>query len=310
MDIHQLDYFIAAVQAGNFKKAADGLFVSRQALSKAVHNLENELGESLFDISDGTFKPTPLGLRLYQDAKPVVASFKQIETRYTAPSRQRTSTRTLSMALSHESALSLPNRTIDAFCETRPDILLSVEETSTETALDLVRTGDIDLALVGSTPRYLEEFESLLVVRTGIFLYIPEKDPFSKRMELSLEDLEGKPLITFGKRNHLHRFFLEVCADADVQPHIVMTTSDLDLLLRSAESQGAYYFGFPPFICDAQKVGRVGVRVDTKCDEVFGTFAIRRKESPHNEASRELWHLLEKLARKNRDLERSRYPVV
>lgn len=298
MDVHQLDYFIAAVQAGSFKKAADGLFVSRQALSKAVHNLENELGGPLLDVSDGALKPTPLGLRLYRDAKPVVTSFKQIETRYTAPARQKSSSRTLSVALSHGSALSLPNRTIDAFCEARPDVLLSVEETSTETALDLVRAGDIDLALVGSTPRYLEEFESLLVVRTGVFLSVPEKDPLSTRTELSLEDLEGKPLITFGKRNHLHRFFLETCASADVRPHIVMTTSDVDLLLRSAEAQGAYYFGFPPSVRNAQRSGRVSVRVETKRDETFGTFAIRRKGASHNEIARTLWRMLEELARK------------
>ena len=36
MDIRQIEYFIAAAQRGNFTKAAEDLFITRQALSKAV----------------------------------------------------------------------------------------------------------------------------------------------------------------------------------------------------------------------------------------------------------------------------------
>ena len=40
VDIRQLDYFIAVARLRSYTKAADELFITRQALSKAVHNLE------------------------------------------------------------------------------------------------------------------------------------------------------------------------------------------------------------------------------------------------------------------------------
>ena len=51
MDIRQLDYFIVVAQLGSFTKAADELFLSRQALSKAVRNLEHELGNRYWRIA-------------------------------------------------------------------------------------------------------------------------------------------------------------------------------------------------------------------------------------------------------------------
>ena len=53
MDIRQLEYFIAVARLRSYTKAADELFITRQALSKAVHNLEQELGETLIAQRDG-----------------------------------------------------------------------------------------------------------------------------------------------------------------------------------------------------------------------------------------------------------------
>lgn len=105
--------------------------------------------------------------------------------------------RTLSVAMAHGTALSMPDRAIDAFREEHPDIVLSVEEVTTETAIDMVRTGESDISLVGSAPQYLEEFDPMLVVETGVYAFVPEDNPLSARKELELSDLDGQPFVTF-----------------------------------------------------------------------------------------------------------------
>ena len=76
MDIRQLDYFIVVAQLGSFTKAADELFLSRQALSKAVRNLEHELGQPLLANRDNHLELTDAGRTLLDDAAPVVEAFK------------------------------------------------------------------------------------------------------------------------------------------------------------------------------------------------------------------------------------------
>ena len=44
MDIRQLKYLSAVVNYGDYQLAARSLFISPQGLSKAIRQLENELG--------------------------------------------------------------------------------------------------------------------------------------------------------------------------------------------------------------------------------------------------------------------------
>ena len=82
VDIRQLEYFIAVARLRSYTKAADELFITRQALSKAVHNLEQELGETLIAQRDGTLEPTETGRTLMADAQPVVDVYRALERRY------------------------------------------------------------------------------------------------------------------------------------------------------------------------------------------------------------------------------------
>ena len=54
MDIKQFRYFVEAARCGSLQDAADSLFISRQAVSKAVAQMERELGYPLFyRVRDG-----------------------------------------------------------------------------------------------------------------------------------------------------------------------------------------------------------------------------------------------------------------
>ena len=48
MQIKQLEYFLTVAECQSFKKAADQLFISRQALSQSIITLEEELSFPLF----------------------------------------------------------------------------------------------------------------------------------------------------------------------------------------------------------------------------------------------------------------------
>lgn len=295
VDIRQLDYFIAVAQLGSFTKAADELFLSRQALSKAVRNLEHELGQSLLVNRDNHLELTDAGRSLHDDAAPVVDAFAQLERRYLSSAGTPALRQTLSVAMAHGTALSMPDRAIDAFREEHPDIVLSVEEVTTETAIDMVRSGESDISLVGSAPQYLAEFDLMLVVETGVYAFVPEDNPLATRDELALDDLDGQPFMTFGKRNHLHRYFVEACDAAGVRPDILMTTSDTELLVRSATQQHALYFGFPPHVLDDPKEGRALVRIDLRKENAFGTYAIRRKGVAPSSSAHLCWNYLSSL---------------
>lgn len=295
MDIRQLEYFIAVAQRGSFTKAANELFLSRQALSKAVRNLEHELGVTLFTTKENRLELTSEGHRLHEDAQPVVQQFCELEHRYACGNRGGEIKRSLSVAIVHGAAITLPKRAINTFRAEHPDILLSIEEASTDTALTMVRDGETDISLVGSVPRYLDQFDIALVVETGMNVFVPPASPLHDRKRLTLADLDGQPFITFGKRDHLHRFFVEACEEANVHPDIVLTSSNKDLLLRTAHEQDAFYFGFPARLNASGSQTTDPLPVDLGRDDLFGTYAIKKKGVALSTSARAFWEFLQSL---------------
>ncbi|WP_303250059.1 LysR family transcriptional regulator substrate-binding protein [uncultured Slackia sp.] len=188
--------------------------------------------------------------------------------------------------------LSLPHHAIARFQRANPDILLSLEEVTTETALDMADEGEADVAIVGSAPCYLQDFDTLLVVKTGIYLYVPKESPLANEDILPLKSLDKQPFITTGKRNHLHRFFIEQCSASGIAPHILFTTSDIPLLVEQAERQKACYFGFPPSIKKTDKEAHVLRPVDIGHEAWFGTYAVKRRGAPLSEAAKAFWSYL------------------
>ncbi len=295
MDIRQIEYFIAAAQRGNFTKAAEDLFITRQALSKAVRNLEHETGLTLMDNKDGRLELTAEGRMLFDDAEPVVAAYRNLEERYANTVKHPPVRQTLAVSMAHGTAQSMPRNTIDAFCMDHPDVLLSVEEVTTEAALGMARSGESDISLVGSTPPYLGGFDLMLVVETGTYVFVPRESPLAARKRLAAADIEGQPFVTFGKRNHLHRFFVETCEAAGVKPNIIMTTSDAHLLVRTAEQQQACYFGFPLHIELVESPTHVLVPLDLNTETVFGTYAVKRQGAALSSSARAFWDFLAKV---------------
>ena len=80
MELRQLRYFLAVADARSFVSAAEKLFVSRQAISKSVSQLEEELKVSLFmRDSNGAFL-TPAGVMFYERIHTLVTELDSVRS--------------------------------------------------------------------------------------------------------------------------------------------------------------------------------------------------------------------------------------
>ncbi|NBH06364.1 LysR family transcriptional regulator, partial [Amycolatopsis sp. SID8362] len=61
MELHQLSYFVAVAEEGNFTRAAERLHVAQPGVSAQVRRLERELGQELLDRSGRTVRLTDVG---------------------------------------------------------------------------------------------------------------------------------------------------------------------------------------------------------------------------------------------------------
>ncbi len=124
MTLEQLRNFCAIVETGSFRAAAEQLFKVQSAVSTAIHNLEQELGLSLFDRSAYRPKLTAAGQELYQRARELLNQSEELQNLASA------------FAQGAESSLTLA---IDAMCPLVPltPALKSFTQDFPETALRL-----------------------------------------------------------------------------------------------------------------------------------------------------------------------------
>ena len=79
MDIRQLHYFLVLCDEMNYSRAAQRLFLSRQALRQSITALEAELCGPLFLSAHHKLTLTDRGISLQRHAAPVVEQFQQMQ---------------------------------------------------------------------------------------------------------------------------------------------------------------------------------------------------------------------------------------
>ena len=80
MELRQLRYFLSVADERSFVSAANKLFISRQAISKAISQLESELNVELFmRDSNGAFL-TPAGVLFYERVRVLVTEADNLST--------------------------------------------------------------------------------------------------------------------------------------------------------------------------------------------------------------------------------------
>ena len=65
MDTKDLRAFLRVYEEKSVNKAAKQLFITPQGLSRVIHNLETDLGTTLFTRTPGGMLPTDSGVYLY-----------------------------------------------------------------------------------------------------------------------------------------------------------------------------------------------------------------------------------------------------
>src|SRR5574342_684376 len=78
MDIRHLEYFSEVAEQLSFTKASQMLHVSQPSISKAIKNLEGELGVPLFYRSSKQLELTDAGKAVLMNAKKVLEAFKNL----------------------------------------------------------------------------------------------------------------------------------------------------------------------------------------------------------------------------------------
>ncbi|MFJ4833505.1 LysR family transcriptional regulator [Streptomyces sp. NPDC088747] len=190
LEVRQLRYFVAVAEELHFGRAADRLSMAQPPLSRAIRDLERQLGVTLFERTTRQVKLTGAGEVLLRDARTALEAITAAAHR--ARHAGSTSPR-LRIALKADIDGGLLPRILDAY-STEPDAL------PTELVLggfgdqpEALRDGLADAALV-LRPMDDRGLDSEPLITEPVLVAMAATDPLAARTQLCLADLAGRHL--------------------------------------------------------------------------------------------------------------------
>lgn len=219
MNVNQLKYVLEVAGSSSMREASTKLYVSQPALSASIRELEEEIGILIFERTNKGITLTDAGREFLSYAKKAVGQYEVLEERYLSRDGDK---ERFSVSTQHY------NFAIKAFTdvirETEPDkYVFSIHETKTKEVLENVRSLKSEVGIVsfsGSNEALIKklfrdyQLDFTPLMKRDTYVYVWESHPFAGREEISIDEMQDYPCISFDQSDDSN-FYLTEEAMAD-----------------------------------------------------------------------------------------------
>ncbi len=209
MTLNELRYIVAVSQEGNFRRAAERVFVSQPALSLAIQKLEAELGVKIFERSRTSVQATPVGEMIVAQAQRALEEAAQI--REIASQGKDQLSGSLKLGVIYTVGPYLLPQLIPILKRKAPDMPLEMEENLTENLEAHLINGRLDVIIIAlpfsgagitTLPLYDEDFS----------VVIPADHPWAKKKKIKASELATEKVLLLSSGHCFSNQVREACS--------------------------------------------------------------------------------------------------
>ncbi len=192
MDLRVLGYFVAVAEERHFGRAAVRLRMTQPSLSRAIKQLERDLGVVLLDRSPAGVRVTTAGSALYEEARTLLDQVEHARARVATAAGDATLTvGSLAGAVEHAGS-----SLVRGFRHRHPGVSVQVRESAFTDPTAGLRAGLVDVALT-MTPFDVTGFRVHVLRTERIGVVLRSDDPLAGAPSVELDDLAGRRWFRF-----------------------------------------------------------------------------------------------------------------
>ena len=230
MNLHQFRFVQEAVRRNlNLTETAKALHTSQPGVSKAIIELEDELGIEIFSRHGKRIRRvTEPGLHVLKSIEIIlreVSNLRRIGEQFSAQDSG-----TLSIATTHTQARYVLPVPVAKLRQAYPKVSISLHQGSPDQVAQMLITEVADIGMATESLSRYEELITLPCYEWQHMLVFPLGHPLLNHERISLEDLEKLPLVTyhpsFTGRTRIDLAF----AARQLKPNIVLEAIDSDVI--------------------------------------------------------------------------------
>jgi DNA-binding transcriptional LysR family regulator len=228
MELRTLRAFVEVVRQGGFSQAAKTVFATQSTVSKAVKQLENEIGVPLLDRIGHRSKLTAAGEIVYRRAQRLLAERDDLIAELGELRGLKSGTLRLGLPPFGSGTLFAPLFAI--YRKRYPGIDIRLIESGSERLMEVLLSGEIELA--ASLLPVSEGIEWKDVQREPLSVLLPADHALSRRRSVDLVALREQPFILFESGFALNRIILDACHRHGFEPTVVARSSQIDFIVE------------------------------------------------------------------------------
>ena len=208
ISIKQLSYALAVGKTLHFKKAAEACHISQSALSTALNELEKQLGLQIFERDNKKVLVTPVGKDVLKRARTIMLQVDDLH--HLADSQKPVLSYPMSIGfIPTISPFLLPN-ILPAINSQYPDFSLSVVEEQSHVLVEMVRSGEIDAAIL-ALPYPCDGLLSFEFWQEDFYWVTHKNNQHAELQEVTSHELEQAKLMLLKEGHCLKDHILEAC---------------------------------------------------------------------------------------------------
>jgi DNA-binding transcriptional LysR family regulator len=193
MELHQVRYLLAVCQTLNFTRAAEECHVSQPALSRAIQQLEAELGGELFRRERRLTHITDLGRAVLPALRQCYES--SLSARALAQSYLKEGHPPLHLALARSIGMELLSPLLTEISTAFPGIEVRVFRGPPVDIGEKLKNGDVELAIAGPLGDEWERFEARKLFEEQFGAVLTRRHPLSRLNAIQLPVLLTERLL-------------------------------------------------------------------------------------------------------------------
>ena len=224
MEIHQLRYFVAVAEEGNFSRAAAREHVAQPSLSQQIQKLEAEMDQRLFDRLSRSVVLTEAGKCLLEYARKILVEVA--EARRCLDDLKRDIAGRLTVGAIPTMAPYVLPELIGKFQTLYPKVGLEILEDTTESLALRLEDGTLDIAIM-STCRQSPTLEPHPLGKEALLVLLPKQHRLAKKKKISWSDLKSEKFLLLHEVHCLSAQVCELLATHNLRPELALRGAQL-----------------------------------------------------------------------------------
>ncbi|MBE6674668.1 MAG: LysR family transcriptional regulator [Ruminococcaceae bacterium] len=195
MNIQYLKYALEVAKHKSISKAARELFMGQPNLSRAIKELEEDLGITIFERNSKGISPTPDGEEFLQYAKRILLQIDEVEDIYKVGKKKKSH---FSACVPRAGYIAYAFKELSKNIDTQNPAEIFYKETNSMRTINNVVKGDYNLGIIRYLTTFEKYFESLFLEKNLVAETITEfsyvlamsaNNPLAQKNDIKPEDL-------------------------------------------------------------------------------------------------------------------------